>query len=151
MEMLLQGSKKHLHGNHFSLVKVVVAQMPLRSRAYDITLSKPILERLRLQMQGLSQAVQTAGHLYFLSSANESTYSSGFISLSVFETLSGLAQVHNVRGLWISHPPGPSPSLPHSPLTQPPCPSGLRLRCICHPHSVCPPGCGHAGGYFFHV
>lgn len=90
--MLFQGSKKHLHGNHFYIVKVVVSffssslipgeekynwkwhKCLLGQGLIIITLSKPILERPRLQMQGLSQAGQISGHLYFLSSSKERTH-----------------------------------------------------------------------------
>lgn len=69
--------QKPLHGSHFYTVKVVVAQMSLRSRAhnYNTVQTQPsILERSRLQRQGLSQAVQISGHLCFLRSSDESSH-----------------------------------------------------------------------------
>lgn len=106
---------------------------------------KDCLRQCRYLVTSVSSGVQMRVHTY-----------SWLWKLGVFETLLGLAQVHNKRSVWISHPRVPSPPvsspfIPHTPLTQPPCPWVLLSRCICRPHSACPPGCGRAGEYFFHL
>lgn len=122
--------------------------MALRSSAYKYNTIQTEPTHLR---QGLPQAVHISGHLFFLFHK----CSPGFVCMCALRPSQALHRsvMKRAYGFHIHALPILLSRLPQHrtpPLTQLPCPWVQLLQCRSRPHSVFPPGCGHAGGCFFH-